>query len=174
MKVRVPGVRKLRNMIERWNSLSTVTQVTSQCTTTNNSLKARTQHANQGGTMTKLGLLKSGKLMNWWMIERRNPVVGYWAKTREFQSSFSREHNHVIVEEEENHDRTGETRCLPSTRSTAIRHWGRRNRIRFCRWDPDHSWVGWMIKCGKDKNDLRWMSQKTTKNILWYGECSCL
>ena len=28
-------------------------------------------------------------------------------------------------------DTNGETRCLPSTRSTAIRHWGRRNRIRF-------------------------------------------
>ena len=26
----------------------------------------------------------------------------------------------------------------------------------------------------KNKNDLRWMSQKTTKNIIWYGECSCL
>ena len=31
----VPGVRKLRKMIERCNPLSTVTQVTSQCTTTN-------------------------------------------------------------------------------------------------------------------------------------------
>ena len=41
--------------------LLAVTQVTSQCTTTNNLLKARTQHATQGGTMTKLGLLKSGK-----------------------------------------------------------------------------------------------------------------
>ena len=64
MEVRVPGVRKLRKMIERGNPLSTVTQVMSQCTTTNNLLKARTQHATQGGTMTKLGLLKSGKLMN--------------------------------------------------------------------------------------------------------------
>ena len=49
---------------ERGNPLSAVTQVTSQCTTTNNVLKARTQHATQGGSMTKLGLLKSGKLMN--------------------------------------------------------------------------------------------------------------
>ena len=50
-----------------------------------------------------------------------------------FQSRFSREHKHVIFEEEENHDRTGKTRCLPSTRSksTANRHWGRRNRIGF-------------------------------------------
>ena len=74
MKVRVPGVRKLRNMAERWNPLLAVTQVTRQGTTTSNSLKARTQHATQDGTMTKLGLLKSGKLMNWWMIERGHPL----------------------------------------------------------------------------------------------------
>ena len=48
MKVRSPGVRKLRKMIERGNPLSTVT-----CA----------QHATQGGMMTKLGLLKSGKLI---------------------------------------------------------------------------------------------------------------
>ena len=39
-----------------------VTQVTSQGTTTSNLLKARTQHAAQDVTLTKLGLLKSGKL----------------------------------------------------------------------------------------------------------------
>ena len=59
-----PGVGKLRQMTERSNKLSTVTQVASQCTTTNNLLKVRIQHATQGGTMTKLSLLKSGKLMN--------------------------------------------------------------------------------------------------------------
>ena len=32
-----------------------------------------------------------------------------------------------------------------------------------------------MITCGKeDRKDLRWMLQKTAKNILWHGECSCL
>ena len=60
MKVKVPGDRKLRKMIERGNPLLAVTQVTRQGTTTNNLLKARTQHA----TQTKLGFLKSGKLMN--------------------------------------------------------------------------------------------------------------
>ena len=64
MKVRVPGVRKLRNMTERGNPLLAVAQVTRQDTTASNSLKARIQHATQDGTMTKLGLLKSGKLMN--------------------------------------------------------------------------------------------------------------
>ena len=65
LKVRAPGVQKLRKMIERSDLLST----------TNNLLKARTQHATQGGTMTKLGLLKSRKLMNRWMIERSNPLL---------------------------------------------------------------------------------------------------
>ena len=33
-----------------------------------------TQHVTQGEMMRKLGLLKSGKLMNRWMIERGNPL----------------------------------------------------------------------------------------------------
>ena len=48
-------------------------QVTRQATTSD-LLKARTQHAAQDGTMTKLDLLKSGNLMNWRMIERGNPL----------------------------------------------------------------------------------------------------
>ena len=51
-----------------------MTQVTSQATT-NNLLKARTQHATQDGTMTKIGLLKSGKLMNRWNDRTVKPVV---------------------------------------------------------------------------------------------------
>ena len=35
------------------------------------------------------------------------PVVCYWTRTHEFQSRFSREHKHVIIAEEEIHDRTG-------------------------------------------------------------------
>ena len=35
------------------------------------------------------------------------PVVCSRARTHEFQSRFSREHKHVIIEEEENHDGTG-------------------------------------------------------------------
>ena len=77
MKVRFPGVRKLKNMIERWNPLSAVTQVRRQGTTTNDLLEARTQHAHQDRMMTKLGLLKSGKPMNWWMIERGLPFFAF-------------------------------------------------------------------------------------------------
>ena len=38
---------------------------------------------------------------------KETPVVCSWARTHEFQSLFSREHKHVIIEEEEIHDRTG-------------------------------------------------------------------
>ena len=37
-------------------------------------LKALTQHATQSPMITKLGLLKSGKLTNQWMIDRDNPL----------------------------------------------------------------------------------------------------
>ena len=51
-------------MIERGHPLWAATQEPHLVVTTNNLLKARTQHATPDGTMTKLGLLKSGKLMN--------------------------------------------------------------------------------------------------------------
>ena len=60
------------------------------------------------------------------------PVVASWARTHEFQSSFSHEKTkHVILEEEETHDRTGQPVVCPSMRSnaTAIHHWRRRSRI---------------------------------------------
>ena len=43
-----------------------------------------------------------------------------------------------------------------------------------CRWNPDHSCTGFMIKCRRGKNDLQWMLQKIVEDILWYGECSRL
>ena len=56
----------------------------------------------------------------------RQPVVASWARTHEFQSSFSHEKiKHVVLEEE--------ARCRFSKRSTAtaIHHWTRRKRIGF-------------------------------------------
>ena len=59
---------------ERGNPLWAATQEPNLAIIMNNLLKALSQHATQGGTMTKLGLLKSGKLTNRWMIERCNPL----------------------------------------------------------------------------------------------------
>ena len=99
-------------MIERKNPLMAVTQVTRQATTTE-LLKARTQQAAQDGTMTKLGLLKSGKLTNRWMIERRSPLFAIGQEHTNFKPRFSREHKHVILEEEENRGRTGKPVVCP-------------------------------------------------------------
>ena len=104
-------VKKLWNMIERGNPLFAVTQVTSKATTTD-SLKARAQQATRNVTMIKLGLLKSGNLMNWWMIERWNPFF-----------ALKEEHSNSSL--------------------------GTMKQNQICRWDPDHSWIGWMIKCEK-------------------------
>ena len=118
-------------MIERWNPLFAVTPVTSTATTTD-SLKAPNQQATQNGILIKLGLPKRGNLMNWWMIERWRPVVCLQGGAHMSQTRFSRELKNVILEEEENHDRTEKTCCLPLTRSAStFRHWRRRSRIRF-------------------------------------------
>ena len=117
----------------RKNLLFAVTWATSAT----DPLKTYTHQATQIGILIKLGLLKSGNLMNWWMIERWVPL-------------FALEGERINL----------------SLKTTKQNQNYRKN--------PDHSCTGWMIKCERDKNNLRWMLQKTTKNVLWYGECSCL
>ena len=107
MEVRVPGVRKLRNMIERRNPLLAVTQVTRQGTTTKDPLKARIQSARYSGWDDDKAWSSQEWKADELMDDRtETPVVCSRARTHEFQSRFSREHKHVIIEEEENHDRT--------------------------------------------------------------------
>ena len=74
MEIKVPGVRKLRKRIERCNPLWAATQEPHLAIITNNLLKALSEHATQSGMMTKLDLLKSGKLTDRWMMERGNPL----------------------------------------------------------------------------------------------------
>ena len=84
MEIKIPGVRNLRKRKERSNPLWAATQEPHLAT--NKLLKALTQHATQRGMLTKLGLLKSGKLTNRWMIERSNPL---WSlKEKEFHSNY--------------------------------------------------------------------------------------
>ena len=60
MEIKIPGVRKLRERIERGNPLWAATQKPRLTIIMNNLLKALSQHATQSGMITKLGLLKSG------------------------------------------------------------------------------------------------------------------
>ena len=54
----------------------------------NNLLKALSQHAFQSGMITKLGLLKSGKLTHRCLIDRGNPMWPLGKKTRESPNKF--------------------------------------------------------------------------------------
>ena len=67
--------------------------------------RLHTQHATQSGMITKLGLLKSGKLNNRWMMRTEQPVVTSWGKTHESQSSF--------FHEKTQHDGTGQPVVIP-------------------------------------------------------------
>ena len=58
----IPGVRKLRESIDRGNPLWAATPKPRLTIIMSNLLKALSQHATQSGMITKLGLLKSGKL----------------------------------------------------------------------------------------------------------------
>ena len=110
-----------RERIERSNPLWAATQKPCQTIITNNLLKALSQHATQSGMTTKLGLLKSGKLGD----RTGQPVVTSWGKTHESQSRiFHDKTQHVIVDEEEPHDRTVQPVVYPQKRSkaTAIYH----------------------------------------------------
>ena len=68
-QTKVLWVRKLRSTIERENPLFAGTRVTSA-----DPLYTNTHQATQNGTLLKIGLLKSGNLMDWWMIERWDPL----------------------------------------------------------------------------------------------------
>ena len=93
MEVRVPGVRKLRKMIERGNLLLGVTCIRMLLRVDDDKAWSSQEW-------------KADKSMD---VERGQTVVASWARTHEFQLSFSHEKTkHVILEEEESHDGTGQ------------------------------------------------------------------
>ena len=73
MEIKIPGVRKLREKIERGDPLSAATKRPHLTIIMNNLLKALSQHDTQSGMITKLGLLKSGKLILRCTSDRGNP-----------------------------------------------------------------------------------------------------
>ena len=118
-KVKVLWVRKLRCTMERWNMSFAVTPVTSAT----DSLEKHTHQATQNGILIKLGLLKGGNLMNWWMIERGDLLFALKEERTRLKpvslvntrTSFWKKMKITI-----------ETRS-----ASTFRHWRRRSRIRF-------------------------------------------
>ena len=118
--------------------------------------------------MTVLGLLKSGKLRNWWMMERRNPLwplgerhtspnqVSLVNTSTSFlkKKKFTIERRHPLfaLNEEQGHSN--------SSLETTKQNWN-------CRKDPDHSWIGWMIKCERERKRIfDECCRKTTKKTF--------
>ena len=97
-------MRKLRNMIERGHPLLAVTQITHHKQFVESSYSARCSGCDDDKARPSQEW-KADELMD---DRKVTTVVCSWARTHEFQSRFSREHKHVIIEEqeEEMHDRT--------------------------------------------------------------------
>ena len=74
MEIKIPGVRKLRENRTEQLVVGSDPKKTRLTIIMNNLLEALSQHATQSGMITKLGLLKSGKLTLRCVIDRGNPL----------------------------------------------------------------------------------------------------
>ena len=88
-KVSILWACKLRSTLERWDPLYT-----------------HTHQATQNEMLMKLGLLKSGNLMNWWMIERWDP------QTERPVVCSQRAHQFVIEDDETESELSLESRSF--------------------------------------------------------------
>ena len=86
MEIKIPVVRKLRQRSERGDPLSAATKRPRLTIIMNNLLKALSRHAAQSGMITKLGLLKSGKLTLRCVSDRDNP----WSPLGESHASLNK------------------------------------------------------------------------------------
>ena len=126
--------------------------------------------------MTVFGLFKSGKLRLRCVINQGNPL--YFLGERHAshnQISFIRRLSMMdtapsVVNEVIPRERSGRPDVDPQ-REIRPQNFVKQNQN--CRWDPDHSWIGWMVKCEKDRNEFQRL-QKMEKNILWFAEYSRL
>ena len=90
MEIKIPGVRKLRERIDRGNPLWAATPKARLTIIMNNLLKAPSQHATQSGMMTK-GSSQEWKTETSMCDRSGQAVVTSWRKTREpHQVSFMR------------------------------------------------------------------------------------
>ena len=74
MEIKIPGVRKLRERIDRGNPLWAATPQPLLTIIMNMLLKAPSQRAIQSAMIIKLGLLKSKKLTFRCVIDRGHPL----------------------------------------------------------------------------------------------------
>ena len=131
MKVRVPGVRKLRNYDRTVTTGHEPVHHHKQFVESSYSARYSGWDDDKAWSSQEW---KADELMDDRTV---TPVICSWARTHEFQSRFSREHKHVIIEEEEIHDRT-ETPVVWHSNSSLETT----KQNRFCRWGPDNSWIG--------------------------------
>ena len=82
------------------------------------------------------------------------PVVCSRARTHEFQTRFSREHKHVIIEEE-NHDRTGTPVVCPQRRARTQQ---------YIIGDDDHPDTSWKGEWSSAKKTKKRSSMSVTEN----------
>ena len=93
MEIKIPGARMPRKRKDRGDLISAATERPHLTIIMNNLQKVLPQQAAQSGTMTMLGLLKSGKLILRCTSDRR-PDVTSWGATRETQPGFSHAETH--------------------------------------------------------------------------------
>ena len=161
MKVRAPGVRKLRKMIDR---------VPGQPVVDRDVYSARYSRWNDDKAWSSQEW-KADKSID---DRTERPVVTSWEReTLKSQSSFFHEKTkHVIVGEEEPH---GATCCVFSKRSkaTAIYHWKRRNRIRIVNGTRSFlNRVNDRVRKKQKRSSMNIAENDEKHSMIW--RCSCL
>ena len=147
---------------------------------TNNLLKALPQQVTQSGMITMFGPLKSGKLTLRCVIDRGNPLWPFGERhTSPNQVSFMRrpstmeQGNPLWLRQYLVKDRCNPLWSLKEKQGHSNLSLETMKQNQKCQWNQDHSWIWWMIKFEKDRKRISNVTE-TTKNILWYGECSWL
>ena len=143
----------------------------------NNSWKASLQQVIQNWMTTVLGLLKSGKLRLRRTTDQGDLIklLGEWYErfdliTREILLDGTAQ---SLRNEEALRDRSGRLDNINSHEVGRLQNFAMGsdwNRIGIVCRNQDHSWTGWMIKCGIDRKEFP-MLQEKEKNILLFGEC---